>query len=100
MQELVKDFVAKYNLETSPEIRFIDLMSETGELGKEILKGNSYGKETCEKTSDLESEMGDVLFSLMCIANTMDVNLEEALKGVLAKYEKRFKKKGEIGSGE
>ena len=44
IQEEVNELIKKYNLESSVEIRFIDLISELGELGKEILKGNDYGK--------------------------------------------------------
>ena len=56
MQELVSKLVNKYNLETIPEIRYIDLTSEIGELGKELLKGTNYGKQEFEKTDNLESE--------------------------------------------
>ena len=99
MQNKVDEFIKKYSLETSPEVRFIDLSSEIGELGKELLKGNDYGQDKCQKTSDLEGEMGDALFSLICLANTMDINLEKALDQVLAKYKKRFDANGKISSG-
>ena len=36
--------------------------------------------------------MGDVLFSLITLANSLDVNLEVALETVLKKYEKRIEK--------
>ena len=99
VQTLVSDFIEKYSLETSPEVRFIDLMSELGELGKEILKGNSYGSRKCEQSTDFEEEIGDTIFSLICLANTMEIDLEVALKKVLLKYEKRFAEKEEISSG-
>ena len=99
IQSLVKKIVEKYNLETSVEVRFIDLISELGELGKEILKGNSYGNKKYELTSDFKNEIGDVFFSLVCVANTMEINLEDALEKTMLKYKKRFDEKGEIGSG-
>lgn len=43
--------VKKYDLETSPELRYIDLTSEMGELGKELLKGSNYGKQDFNKTN-------------------------------------------------
>ena len=99
IQEKVKEMIKKYNLESSNEIRFIDLTSEIGELGKEILKGNDYGKKEYCNTDNVESEIGDVLFSLICIANGMNISLENAIESVLKKYENRFLSNGNIGSG-
>ena len=38
MQEIVENFIKKYNLSCGEKIRYIDLVSEIGELGKEISK--------------------------------------------------------------
>lgn len=99
IQEEVNEMIKKYDLESSTEIRFIDLVSEIGELGKEILKGNDYGKKEFSRTDNLESEVGDVLFSLICIANGLNIDLKSALNGVMTKYNSRFSEKGNIGSG-
>ncbi len=99
IQEEINEMVKKYNLESSTEIRFIDLVSEIGELGKEILKGDAYGKKQFSKTDNLESEVGDVLFSLICVANGLNIDLKSALDGVITKYNCRFAEKGNIGSG-
>lgn len=99
IQEKVNDMIKKYSLDSSIEVRFIDLVSEIGELGKEILKSNDYGKTEFLKTNNLESEVGDVLFSLVCIANKLDIDLKDALDGVIEKYNSRFLEKGNIGSG-
>ena len=98
IQEKVNKMVKKYNLESSIEIRFIDLVSEVGELGKEILKGNDYGKRKFQNTYNLESEFGDVLFSLTCIANSLNIDLKNDLDVALKKYNDRFSAKGDIGS--
>ncbi len=100
MQEIVKEMIKEYNLESSVEIKFIDLISEAGELGKEILKGNNYGKKEFVKTDNLELEIGDVLFSLICIANELNIDLTVAFDKVMEKYNSRFKEKGTIGSEE
>ena len=99
IQEEVNELIKKYNLESSVEIRFIDLISELGELGKEILKGNEYGKKDLSNTENLESEIGDTFFSLICVANGLNIDLQNALDNVLNKYENRFSNKGNIGSG-
>lgn len=97
-QELVSKMTKKYNLEISPELRYIDLTSELGELGKEILLSTEYGRNEFSATDNLESEIGDTFYSLICIANSLDINLSNALIKVLQKYEKRFFEKGSIGS--
>lgn len=99
IQEKVDELIKKYNLESSVEIRFIDLISELGELGKEILKGNEYGKKDLSNTENLESEIGDTFFSLICVANGLNIDLQNALDNVLNKYENRFSNNGNIGSG-
>lgn len=99
IQKNVNDLILKYNLESPIEERFIDLVSEVGELGKEVLKGSNYGKEDFCITDNIESEIGDVLFSLICVSNALDIDMKNALDGVLEKYNNRFSKKGDIGSG-
>lgn len=100
MQELVQKAIENYNLKTLPEINYIDLTSEIGEIGKELLKGNEYGSKQFVKTENLELEIGDAFFSLICLANTLDINIYDALTSVIKKYDNRFKKKGHIGSEE
>ena len=98
IQEKVNGMINKFDLENSVETRFIDLVSEVGELGKEILKGNNYGRKNFSMTNNIESELGDVLFSLVCIANGLNIDLESTLDGVITKYNLRFSKNGNIGS--
>ena len=100
LQTMVSGFVNEYGLETSVEIRYIDLVSEVGELGKEILKISDYGTGTADlrATDDLVQEIGDVVFSLACMANTLGVDMEKALMAAIQKYKSRFKETGNIGS--
>lgn len=43
LQQKVKEFVEKYNLEHSAEISTLDLVTEIGEVAKEIIKSTNYG---------------------------------------------------------
>lgn len=99
MQEKVYAFIKKYDLNVDPHIRYIDLTSEVGELGKELLKGSNYGKKEYTATPDTPLELGDTLFPLICMACGLGIDIEEALDKVLKKYENRFILKGDIGSG-
>ncbi len=98
-QEKVKGLVERYNLSGDINVKYIDLTSEIGELGKEILKGSDYGAKDFAKTEDATMELGDVLFSLICVANELGIDMSEALDRVLAKYAGRFEEKSDIGSG-
>jgi len=97
LQNKIKKFCKHYDMEYSVETRVLDTLSELGEVAKEILKSSDYGRKTIECSNELKYELGDVLFSLITIANTFDIDLEESLNLVLDKYERRLQK-GSAGS--
>ena len=99
MQKTVETFIHQHNLSCGVEMRYIDLTSEVGELGKEILKGSCYGQESCQITVQAETEVGDCLFTLLALCSEMGIDAEEALRAALRKYEERIRQKGEISSG-
>ncbi len=98
IQEKVKLFCEKNKLSSSLEHRVLDTISELGEFSKEILKATNYGKETIVLNDKLKLELGDVFFSLITIANTIDIDLDESLDTILEKYQKRIKKRITPGS--
>ncbi len=66
------------------------LMEETGELAREI--NHLYGpkkKKSGEETKELGDEMGDIIFTLCCLANSQGINLDEAFKRVMDKVNRR-----------
>jgi NTP pyrophosphatase (non-canonical NTP hydrolase) len=68
------------------------LTEEVGELAREI--NHRYGEKTkksTEEEKEMVSEIGDVLYILICIANSTGVDLGDAFTRVLEKYEKRDK---------
>ncbi len=73
------------------EFRMLDLISETGELSKEILLATDYGKVAPSFRPSFQDEMGDVFFSLIALANQTGIDLEEALNQALEKYSERLK---------
>ena len=89
LQTRVRLFCEKHQLECPPEHRLLDLVSELGEVSKEVLKATSYGKTPFETTPEFEEELGDTLFSLLALANSTGTDLESALETVLRKYGKR-----------
>ncbi|MBN2881711.1 MazG-like family protein [Candidatus Woesearchaeota archaeon] len=97
-QEKVNEFCTKFNIDSAIEFKTLDLVSEVGEFSKEILKATDYGKEKITPSEDMVLEMGDVFYSLIAIANELDINLNDALDIVLKKYESRINNKGDPGS--
>lgn len=92
LQSKVKQFVNENELDSPPEFRALDLVSEIGEIAKEILKMTDYGNKPLRKNKEVKSELGDALFSLIVLANKLQVDLEEALGLVLKKYQQRLGK--------
>ena len=99
LQEQIKLFCLNYGMIAQPETRVLDIASELGEVSKEVLKGTDYGRVPFSKTDELPEEVGDVLFALIQFANESGVDLDESLKAVMRKYEKRIKEKGDASSG-
>jgi len=99
LQILVSDFVARAHIDTGEPYRMLDLVSEMGEVSKEILKATDYGKKPFKPTPAWSEELGDVMFCLLCLANKTGVDLEAALINVLKKYRRRLDASGDAGSG-
>lgn len=100
MQNKVRNFIQSHGLDCPPESRCLDLMSELGELGKEILLATNYGKTNFSATENLSNEMGNCLFSLLALCDALGLEAETALEEALAKYSIRFTQKATAGSGE
>jgi len=66
------------------------LLEETGELAREI--NHLYGpkkKKDSEDKRELEDEIGDIIFTLCCLANSKGINLDNALKRIIDKCHNR-----------
>lgn len=61
-QAVVAEFVHAHGLETDGWVRFLDLVSELGELSKELLKVSDYGKLPLTATDAMKDELGDCMF--------------------------------------
>lgn len=96
-QKRVAEFIEKYDMDGTPEFRILDLVSEVGEVAKDATKSSEYGINP-ENISVKKDEIGDVLFSLLAVAESLDIDAEEALEVALNKYEKRIEDKGDPGS--
>jgi len=90
-QQLVDNWIKQYGVRYFNELTNLAMLTEeVGELARII--GRRYGEQS-EKESDkakqLDDEMADVLFVLICLANQTGVDLEAALLKNLEKKTKR-----------
>ncbi|CAG5087036.1 MazG nucleotide pyrophosphohydrolase [Thermobacillus xylanilyticus] len=76
----------------SPLALMARLTEEAGELAREV--NHHYGpkpKKPDEPDSSIEMELGDLLFILICFANSLGIDLTEAHDKVMAKFSTRDK---------
>ena len=76
----------------SPLAMTARLTEELGELAREV---NHYYGEKPKKTSEvektIEEELGDLLFVLICFANSLNIDLAKAHDRVMEKFNTRDK---------
>lgn len=96
----LKDFITQYHLETRPAFSLLDIMSELGEVAKELLKGTNYGRgEDTTNRERMREEIGDLMFAVAYLCTLYDVDPEEAMWESVRKFEKRLKGKEREGRG-
>lgn len=84
----------------SPLTNLARLMEEVGELAREV--NHRFGqkrKKADEPEKEIGDELGDIFWALICLANSLQVDLDEALQRTLEKVtvrdSDRFKRKEE-----
>ena len=81
------------DMEKRTFIDTIKLSEEVWELNQQVLLYYGYGrKEKLEKFSpeDLEQEIADVLFSVMMIAKSLNIDVEKAMSNKMKIIKNRF----------
>ncbi|MGM0497082.1 MAG: nucleotide pyrophosphohydrolase [Bacteroidota bacterium] len=89
-QEKVNQWIEKYGVRYFDELTNLAMLTEeVGELAR--VMSRKYGDQSFKETDsqDLEDELADVFFVLICIANQTDTDLTKALKDNLLKKTER-----------
>lgn len=76
----------------SPLSQFARLAEEVGEVGRAL--NHRYGdkpKKPTDVEQDLADELGDVLFDVICLANSEGIDLDAAMRAAIAKVHGRDK---------
>jgi NTP pyrophosphatase (non-canonical NTP hydrolase) len=66
------------------------LSEETGELAREL--NHRYGpkkKKSSEETKEIADEISDILITVCCLANSHNIDLDEAMKRTIDKLHNR-----------
>jgi len=73
-----------------PSTMMLRLTEETGELAREI--NHRFGqkpKKPSEPEGDIALEIADIMFILVCMANSLQIDLEKAFEDMMEKYRLR-----------
>ena len=93
IEKRVDDYISQFKEGYfSPLSLTARLTEEVGELAREI--NHYYGekpKKPTEEEKTVEEEIGDIIFVLACLANSLDFNLSDAFHQSMTKFETRDK---------
>lgn len=91
MQEIVDRYIGQFKEGYfSPLAMMARLTEEVGELAREI--NHYYGekpKKKDEEEKSIDMELADCLFILICFANSLNINLEDAFHAMMHKFNTR-----------
>jgi NTP pyrophosphatase (non-canonical NTP hydrolase) len=62
------------------------LTEEVGELARELnIRFGAKKKKPTDNVKDIENEIGDIIFTLACLGNSLHLNLDKGIKNALEK---------------
>jgi len=92
-QKIVDDWVKQYaEGYWKPHEILARLVEEVGELAREI--NHRYGakkKKLTENDKEIGDEISDVIFTLICLSNSLGIDLDQSFSMMMKKYETRDK---------
>lgn len=74
----------------SPLANLARLTEEVGELAREL--NHHYGekrKRSDEKVNSISNELGDIVWTILCIANSLHIDMDEAFFHTVQKVQQR-----------
>ncbi|WP_199615035.1 nucleotide pyrophosphohydrolase [Paenibacillus alkalitolerans] len=93
MQQEVHEYISQFKEGYfSPLSMLARMTEEVGELAREV--NHSFGekpKKKDEPENSIEYELGDILFILICFANSLQIDLQQAHDAVMHKFNTRDK---------
>ena len=102
MQKQVDDWVSQYKMGYWKPLEILGrLTEETGELAREL--NNTYGpkiRKDSEDKKEIADESADIIFTLCCLANSLNLDLDQAFQRIMDKCygrdDNRWEKKNNL----
>jgi len=94
LQGIVDSWIRSRGQYWSPLSQYVRLAEEVGELGREL--NHRYGdkpRTSKNEPGSVADELGDVLFIVMALANSLHIDLDETFRDTLKKYDARVAKR-------
>ena len=86
-QKQVDEWVRQYKIGYFKPLEIIACIAEeTGELAREI--NHRFGpkqKKSTEDVQEVEDEIGDIIFTLACLSNSLDIDIERGFQKTMDK---------------
>ncbi len=96
-QKQVDEWVLQYKIGYFKPFEILArLTEETGELAREI--SHRFGpkkKKSTENKREIEEEIADIIFTLSCLANSLNLDIDRGFKAVMDKCYSRDKDRWE-----
>jgi NTP pyrophosphatase (non-canonical NTP hydrolase) len=91
IQQIVNNWIKEHGGYWPPLSMISGIIEELGELAREInfLEGYKPKKVNQIKKSNVGEELADLLFSIICVANYYNLDLDDELEKIITKYSER-----------
>jgi NTP pyrophosphatase (non-canonical NTP hydrolase) len=98
IQDTVKKWVSEKGFKWSTYAQYCHLVEEVGELGESIVVANGErepgdGAKGLADHSDINEEIGDVLFSTIALANQYNIDIEKCFQNTLKRYDAKVRRR-------
>src|SRR4051794_9572349 len=91
IQKEVDDYISQFKEGYFPPLEMLArLTEELGELARALSYKVGFKKlKSGEQADDVADELCDLIFVAVCLANSMDLNLDDAFSAAMNKYRTR-----------
>lgn len=101
IQQAVRTWIDEKGFKWSPYANYCHLVEEVGELGEALVvkqgeREAGEGARMCADHSDMEEEIGDVIFSAIVLANMYGIDLDHCFERTFARYDKKAEKRNRV----
>lgn len=90
-QKIVQKFIEERNWQNPPEDIVLHMLEEFGEVARNVLKMKNYGGQHISNSDiNMGEELADILYNLLKLANTININLSKEFIEKMDKNRERF----------